>query len=422
MDSLKKVLILFIFIFLLNTYSFSFAEDLNLSGEGAILIDTDTSEILYEKNSHSQLYPASTTKIMTAILAIENGNMEDIVTIDEEVVNLTSGSHIALEPGEKLSLEQLLNALLIESANDAAFAIAKHISGSIEAFSKLMNEKAKSLGALNTNFINPNGLPNEDHKTTAYDLALIARYAMKNEKFRSIVKNYTYIIPVTNKKTEQRYLKSANKVLYSNEKIDVDGKLVPIKYDGVNGVKSGYTVAAQQCLVISLEKDGHNLIAVVLKSNGKNIYSDIHKLLNYGIENFENINLGFANKFIDNFKVDNGVVPFVSGVTKTDSHFIIRKGQKDKVQEKVIMDDLKAPISKGQTIGKVEYILDGKTISETDIISTMDVEPLPNPSLFKKILSKWYILLAVILIVVRIIAINKKKRRLRRRRTSLYRI
>jgi len=285
-----------------------------------------------------------------------------------------------------------------------------------------MNEKAKSIGALNTNFINPNGLPNEDHKTTAYDLALIARYAMQNEKFKSIVKNYTYIIPVTNKKSEPRYLKSANKLLYSNEKIDVDGKLVPIKYDGVNGVKSGYTVAAQQCLVISLEKDGHRLIAVVLKSNGKNIYSDIHKLLNYGITNFENVKFGFANKFIENFKVSNGVVPFVSGVTKTDSSFLIRKGQKDKIQEKLIIDSLEAPISKGEVIGKIEYALDGKVISETDIISTMDIEALPNPSFFKRTLSKWYIILPIFLILGRIVSLNKKRKRMKRRRASIYKI
>ncbi len=423
MDNLKKILVLFIFVFLFSTYSFSYADDLTLSGEGAILIDMDTSEILYEKNSHSQFYPASTTKIMTAILAIEHGNMEDIVTIDQEVVDLTDGSHIALEPGEQLSLEHLLNALLIESANDAAVAIAKHISGSVENFSKLMNEKAKSIGALNTNFINPNGLPNEEHITTAYDLALIGRYAMENEKFRSIVKNYTYTIPITNKKTEPRPLKSANRLLYSTEKIDVDGKLTPIKYDGVNGVKSGYTVAAQQCLVTSLEKDGHRLIAVVLKSNGKNIYSDIHKLLNYGIENFEKVKIGFANKFINNFNVNNGVIPFVAGVSKSDSHFIVRKDQKDKVEEKIIVDEtLEAPISKGQVIGKLEYLLNGKVVAETNIVSTMDVEKIPTPSIFKNILSKWYILVLIVLVFGRIVALNKKRKRQRRRRTSLYRV
>lgn len=423
MDSLRKILVLFVIVFLFCTYSFSFAEDLSLSGEGAILMDMDTGEILYEKNSHSQLYPASTTKIMTGILAIENGNMEDIVTIDQEVVNLTDGSHIALEPGEELTLEDLVNALLIESANDAALAIAKHISGSIEDFGKLMNEKAKSIGALNTNFINPNGLPNEEHLTTAYDLALIARYAMENEEFRSIVKNYTYTIPVTNRKTQERYLKSANRMLYSTEKINVDGKLTPIKYEGVTGVKSGYTIAAQQCLVTSFENDGHRLIAVVLKSNGKNIYSDIHKLLNYGREHFETVKIGFANKFINNFNVNNGVVPLVAGVTKTDCNYIVRKDQKDNITEKIIVDEnLEAPISKNQVIGKVEYLMNGKIIAETDIISTMDVDSLPTPSPAKNILSKWYIFVLVGIILMRIVVLSRRSKRRRRRRTSLYRV
>ncbi len=420
---MKRVLVLFVLVFLFSTYSFSYGANLNLSGEGAILIDMDTAEILYEKNPHSQFFPASTTKIMTAILAIENGNMEDIVTIDQEVVDLTDGSHIALEPGEQLSLEHLLNALLIESANDAAFAIAKHISGNIEEFNKLMNEKAKSLGTLNTNFVNPNGLPNEEHMTTAYDLALIARYAMKNDKFRSIVNNYTYTIPITNKKSETRYLKSANRLLYSTEKIDVDGKLTPIKYDGVNGVKSGYTVAAQQCLVTSYEKNGHKLIAVVLKASGKNIYSDMHKLLNYGIENFESIKIGFANRFVDNFNVDKGVMPIVSGITKTDSNFIVRKDQKDKIEERIIVNEpLEAPLSKGQVIGKLEYLLDGRVVAETDIVSTMEIEKEPTPSLFKIILSKWYFLILIAFILWRIVDLDKKRKRQRRRRTNLYRI
>ncbi len=208
----------FILLFLLATYNLSYAESLNLSGESAILIDMDTGQVLYAKNPHMKLQPASTTKIMTGILAIENGNMEDYVTIDDEIVKLTDGSHIALEPGEQVKFKDLLNALLIESANDAALALAKHISGSIDGFVKMMNDKAKEIGALNTNFVNPNGLTDENHLTTAYDLSLMAKYAMRNEIFREVVKNYTYIIPVTNKKNEERYLKSANKLLYSTQK------------------------------------------------------------------------------------------------------------------------------------------------------------------------------------------------------------
>lgn len=405
---------------ILSTYSPSYADDLNLSGESAILIDVDTLEILYSKNPHQKLYPASTTKVMTGILAIELGNMDDIVTVDQEVVDLTDGSHIALEPGEELSLEHLINALLIESANDAALAIAKHISGSIDEFVKLMNEKAKAIGALNTNFVNPNGLPHEEHLSTAYDLALMAKYAMENETFREIVKNYTYTIPITNKKSQERNLWSANRLLYSTERINVNGTQTTIKYEGVNGVKTGYTIAAGQCLVTSYEKDGHKLIAVVLKSSGKNIYSDIHKLLNYGTNNFEKVKIGYGNKFIDNFPVENGVIPFVAGITKSDTYYIVEKSKVDLIEEKITKKTLEAPISKGQVIGKVEYYLDGRKISETDIISTMDIDLIPVPTLLDKIKSKWYLIVFLLLFLIRLWNLNRRRKRYRRRRTTLF--
>jgi len=357
---------------------------------------------------------------MTGILAIELGNMDDIVTVDQEVVDLTDGSHIALEPGEELSLEHLINALLIESANDAALAIAKHISGSIDEFVKLMNEKAKAIGALNTNFVNPNGLPHEEHLSTAYDLALMAKYAMENETFREIVKNYTYTIPITNKKSQERNLWSANRLLYSTERINVNGTQTTIKYEGVNGVKTGYTIAAGQCLVTSYEKDGHKLIAVVLKSSGKNIYSDVHKLLNYGTNNFEKVKIGYGNKFIDNFPVENGVIPFVAGITKSDTYYIVEKSKVDLIEEKITKNTLEAPISKGQVIGKVEYYLDGRKISETDIISTMDIDLIPVPTLLDKIKSKWYLIVFLLLFLIRLWNLNRRRKRYRRRRTTLF--
>lgn len=420
---MKKIIILFIvFSVLFCTYSFSFGEDLDLFGESAILIDYDTLEVLYEKNAHKKLYPASTTKILTGILAIENADLNDIITIDQEVVDLRDGSHIALEPGEKLTLKQLLDALLIESANDAAIAIAKHISGSVDSFSKLMNEKAESIGALNTHFVNPSGLPDENHLTTAYDLAIIAKYAMENETFRDIVKNYRGSIPITNKKTEQRLLNSSNRILYSNEKILVDGDYVPIRYEGVNGVKTGYTHAAEYCLVTSLEKDGQKFIAVSLKSNRNNIYTDTHKLLNYGMENFKKTKIGFAGKFVDNFNIENGVMPIVPGVTKSDSFFILNKNNQDNITEKVILKkDLKAPIAKDEVIGKVQYMSGDKVIGESDILSTIDVRAVKAPTLISKLLSKWYIFALVGLFVFRFIVLyNRKKRRRRRRIKSLY--
>lgn len=412
---MKKVFLLCLLI-ILSTYSFSFGEELVLNGEGAILIDYDSKEILYEKNPHLPLYPASTTKIMTGILAIELGNLEDIVTVDQEVVNLTDGSHIALEPGEELKLKDMLNALLIESANDSALAIAKHISGSLDSFVKLMNDKAKELGAKNTNFVNPNGLHDDNHVATAYDLSLIARYAMENQTFRDYVKNYTASIEPTNKKTETRYLKSANRMLYSTDKIDVDGQVIPIKYEGVQGVKSGYTTKAQNCLVTYAEKDNKRLIAVVLKSNGKNVYSDSHKLLNYGFDNFDNIKLANKNEFIDNVEITNGVLPVAATVLENDLFFPIHKNKILKVEKKIIINDnIIAPVAKGDVLGKAEYYLEGRLIGETNILSTIDVEIDPMTKLSNRLLSKWYYFAFGLIIILRIIVLSIKRKRRRRR-------
>lgn len=418
---MRKVIFLCLMI-ILSTYSYSFGEELILNGEGAILIDYDSMEILYEKNPNLQLYPASTTKIITGILAIELGNLEDIVTIDQEVVNLTDGSHIALEPGEEVSLKDLVNALLIASSNDAALAIGKHISGSLDKFYELMNNKAKELGAKNTNFENPNGLHHENHVTTAYDLSLIARYAMENETFRSIVKNYTYTIEPTNKKTEARYLKSSNRLLYSTEKIDVNGQAIPIKYEGVQGVKTGYTSIAQNCLVTYAEKDNQRLISVVLKSNGRNIYSDTHKLLNFGFENFESVKLGNKNEFIDNVKITNGVLPVAAAVLENDYYFPIHKDNLSKVKRLVnINEEIIAPISKGDILGTTEYYLNDRLIGKGNILSTIDVEIDPMTKLSNRLLSKWYYFAFALIIILRIIILSIKKKK-RRRRRNIYSI
>lgn len=424
---LKKVVaLLFLSIALLSTYSFSYAQDqLELFGESAVLIDYDSLEILYEKNPHEKLFPASTTKIMTGILALENGNLSDVVTIEKDVVDMTDGTHIALEPGEELTLGELLDALLIESANDAANAIAKHISGSVDEFVDLMNEKAYSIGALNTHFKNPSGLPDEDHLTTAFDLALIAKYAMDNEAFSDIVRNYEGRIEPTNKKDEVRYLNSSNRLLYSEEKIMVDDKAVAIKFEGINGVKAGYTNAAQFCLVTSMERDGQKLIAVSLKSNRNNIYTDIHKLLGFGLNNFTRTKIGFSGKFLDNFDIEDGIIAFVPGITKTDSFSVLNPENMDDIEEVVVLTEgLKAPVSQDEVIGRVQYVLDGKVLAESDVVSAMDIRAVKRGSLFSKLLDKWYfVLLGGFILLRSITLLNRRRRRKKRRRTrALYKI
>lgn len=418
---LKRVITAILFLVLVAS-SISYAEGLNLTAESAILIDMDTGQVLYEKNPHLKLHPASTTKIMTGILAIENGNLNDVVTVDDETPYVIKGSHIALEPGEKLSLKDLLYALLIESANDSALVIAKHIAGTAEEFAKMMNDKAKELGALNTNFINPHGLTDENHLTTAYDLSLIARYAMKNETFREIVSNYTYTIPPTNKKDESRYLKSHNELLYSSKKIYVDGKMVPIKYEGTSGIKTGYTTEAGSCLVASAERNNKRLIAVVLKSTGNEMFSDIHKLFNYGFENFDKVTLATKNEFIQNFQVKNGKLPIAPGIIKDDFSYFLPKDYSDKVTQKIEVDEeLKAPIEEGQIIGKVNYYLDGELLGSVDIVSTISVERDSASTILEFIRNNWYIGAFLLISVIGTLGyIKQKKRRKKKYRRTYY--
>ncbi len=393
---------------------------LHIGAEAAILIDYDTGRILYQKNIHEKLFPASTTKMMTAILALENGNLNDYVTIDQEIVDLTYGSHIALDLGEKLTLEQLLNGMLIASANDCALAIAKHVGGSIDNFVLMMNEKAKELGALDTNFVNPNGLHDENHVSSAYDLALIGRYAMQFEEFRKIVTKVTYEIPPTNVKTETRYLKLTNKLLFSSEKVEIDGQLIPIKYPYALGVKTGYTSHAKNCLVSYAEKDGQNLLAVVLKANGNEVYQDTIELLNYGFDNFDNVVIGYKDQFIDNIPIKDGSVPYVAGVVDKDIAFPISKLDAQNIERKTILNEnLKAPISQGQIIGEIQYLLDGKLLGKANIISSAKVDISPYKKFPTNVIYNWYWFVFIFYIINSLHKKHQRKKKREKRKAML---
>lgn len=419
-DNLKKKFVLFlVLIMILNTYSFAAGQNFNLSGEGAILIDFDSGAVLYEKNMHQKLYPASTTKIMTAILAIEYGMMDDIVTVDPEVIGLTKGSHIALDYDEEMSFRDLIYALMTASANDAALALGKHVSGSLPAFIDLMNEKAKELGAHNTNFVNPNGLHDDNHYTTAYDLSLIAKYAMSNETFREFASKSSYTIEPTNKKDEPRYLFSTNSFFYGSENISLNGVTTPVKYDGVICGKTGYTPNAKNCLVTLAERNGQYLLTVVLKSDGKEVYADTHKLLNYGFNNFSSMIVGHANEFIDNVKIENGTLPYASIVIDKDVKYTMKANSLDKVERKIsINEDINAPLSKGDVVGKVEYYLDDSLIGEGNLVSTIEVPEVPPVKLYQVILEKWYLVVFALLFILRAANLYRKSRKRRRRRSS----
>ncbi len=254
-----------------------------VGAESAILMEAETGAILYAKNIHQKEYPASTTKILTCLIAAERCSLSEEVTFSYDAVFDTprDSNHIAIDPGEALTMEQCLNAILIRSANEVSFAVAEHITGEgWEPFGEIMNERAKELGAINSNFVNPNGLPDENHYTTAYDLAMIGRGFFANEMLCKMSTTYRLEIPSTSKQPDDIVEVSSNKLINGG-----------YKYEYLVGCKTGYTNDARSCLVSCAEKDGMKLICVVMRDEAPYQYEDTIALFNYGFSNFDKINV-----------------------------------------------------------------------------------------------------------------------------------
>ncbi|MTI70223.1 MAG: D-alanyl-D-alanine carboxypeptidase [Firmicutes bacterium] len=350
---MKRLIFLIILIVFLST-NFCFADTPSINGQSGVLMERDSGRILYSHNINKKLPMASTTKIMTALLALEKGNLADEVKISSKSVGI-EGSSIYLYNGEIIKLEDLIYGLMLRSGNDAAVAIANHISGSVEEFANLMNKRAKEIGAINTNFTNPHGLHNSNHYTTAYDLALITRVALKNRKFREIVSENLWV----SKRNQNQYFFNKNKTIS--------------QYKYGDGVKIGYTTKAGRCLVASATKDKMQLIAVVL--NDYSWFNDCYRLFDYGFNNYDSLVVYDNKQFIKNVTVLNGKkskIPIV-----TESNLILPVTEKEKNKIKIFIDapkEIKAPINKGQKIGKVKVYLEGELITTSDLLANKDVK------------------------------------------------
>ena len=248
-------------------------------------MDLDTGTILYQKNIEQKYYPASITKILTALIAIEKSEMDEVVTFSADAVYKTKGgSSISRDIGEKMTMEECLYALMLESANECAYAVAEHVGGSIKKFVKMMNDKAKELGCTSSNFANPHGLTNKKHYVTAKDMALIAKAAYENETFRLICGTKQYTIPPTNKHKENTYLTNHHLMLYPRD-------TAAYLYEYCIGGKTGYTVAAGSTLVTYAQKDGMSLVAVILSSSSPEYWNETRSLFDFGFENFHLCNV-----------------------------------------------------------------------------------------------------------------------------------
>lgn len=249
-----------------------------------ILMEMTTGTVLYEKNSEEKNYPASITKILTTLIALENSDLNEIVTFSDEAIDNTIGSGIARDYGEQMTMEQCLYAIMLASANECAYAVAEHVGGTMENFVAMMNAKAAELGCTNTHFSNPHGLYEDEHYTCAKDMALIAQAAYENETFRIITGTARYTIPPTNKHEEETPLQNHNEMLYPWQHMQY-------RYEYCTGGKTGYTDIARSTLVTFAEKDGMKLVCVVMRTESPNQWKDSINLFNFAFDNFQIYNV-----------------------------------------------------------------------------------------------------------------------------------
>jgi serine-type D-Ala-D-Ala carboxypeptidase (penicillin-binding protein 5/6) len=391
----------------------------------AVLMDAETGAALYVKNAHEITFPASTTKVLTALLVLENTALTDVLHIDYEPG--VTGSSMYILPGESFTVETLLRALLIRSANDAAEVLARHIAGSVEAFADLMNQRAAQLGALNTHFVNPHGLPHEEHVTTAYDLALISREAMKYELFREIVASRSLIIPETSE-MEQRVYNNSNRFLWGvgpRHQMIYQGQSTNIAYEPVDGIKTGYTNSARNCLISSALFNDQRFIAVVLNAEQENVYTDSRTLLDYGFQFFHHLTLVEAGVMTGTVPVINGTADSVSLYTdQTIRHVFPRNVLPDDIRREIHLpdEDVQAPVEDGASLGWIDYYYADEYLGQVKLITheTIDFEPL-----YMRISPVAYgsagFLLLFLLWQGQVYRLRRKRQKNRQRRAARYR-
>lgn len=372
---LKKVIISTVLCFtIMLTVAFpirvSAETDDNITAPSAILMETSTGKILYEKNSHEKRPCASVTKIMTLLLvfeAIDNGklSLDDTITASEHASSM-GGSDIWLETGETMSADDMIKATVVASANDAAVALAEHISGSEDAFVDSMNKRAKELKMKDTVFKNCNGLDEDGHVTSAYDVAVMSKELMKHEK----IFDYTSIW-LDNLRNGKTQIVNTNKLLKT--------------YNGITGLKTGTTNDAGCCMSASAKRGDVSLVAVVLGcKTGKERFSDAAALLDYGFANISVKELKLPDKFPSQIKVDGGMEKSVNINCDVSSKIAVDKSKNVEIKSKTeLPESISAPVKKNQKIGELVYTVDGKTVKKCDITADGAVDSVSFGAVFK---------------------------------------
>lgn len=354
---------------------------LNLESGATILIEQSTGQILYSHNAHEQLRPASVTKVMSILLIMEqidSGNLSytDAVPCSENARSM-GGSQIWLDPRETLTVDEMLKAICVVSANDCVVAMAEHIAGSEEAFVQMMNDKAQKLGMNDTTFKNCHGIDEDGHVTSAYDIALMSRELLT--KHPNITKYTT--IWMDSLRGGKSQLVNTNKLIKT--------------YRGITGLKTGSTSLALYNLSASATRDGLSLIAVIMKAPSTKVrFAEAQKLLDYGFNKFSFKSFGNRGDVIQSVSVNKGVKNSTDAVLENSAGTLIEKGKENQVTQSIeINPNIEAPIKKGDVVGKVVFSLDGNELSSTNLVASCDVDKINLFTMSKKIIYSWVDLL-----------------------------
>ncbi|HWR60501.1 MAG TPA: D-alanyl-D-alanine carboxypeptidase family protein, partial [Clostridia bacterium] len=342
-------------------------DDMNLDCKSALLMDYGTGKVIYEQNPHEKLAPASVTKVMTMLLvmeALDSGKIsyDDKVTISTQASSKNNkGTMLLLEAGEVRTVKELLYGIAVESANDACIAMAEHISGSEDEFVKLMNKRAKELGAVDTNFVNPNGLPADGHVTSAYDLALMSKELLKHEKIFEFISKYMVKVYVGKKNNVLRELVNKNKMI----------KL----YNDVDGIKTGWTEDAGYCISVTAKRGNMRLISVVMGSPKVDIRNrEARKLIDYGFANYSSFPAVKKGEKIQQVRVSKGSSLTVNAVTDRDISVLLAKGEEKNIKaEAQLPEIINAPVKKGERLGEIIISVDDKEVGRYDLVCDADI-------------------------------------------------
>ncbi|WP_164880478.1 serine hydrolase [Clostridium manihotivorum] len=382
-----------------------------VESEAAVLMDVNTGDIIYDKNANKPLAPASTTKVMTALLTLEKAKLDDKVTISK-VPPTAEGTSIGLKEGEIYTVNDLLHGLLLESANDCAEALAEHVGGSMDNFVKMMNERAKQLGANNTNFVNPSGLYEPGHLTTAHDLSLMLKEAIKNPTFVKICRTQVYKFPPSNLDGNEKWVSTKDELIRKNS---------PHEYQYALAGKTGYTTLSKHTFTAAAEKDGHTLIVSMLYSQSKQFYfDDAKKLFEYGFKNYKPIKLYCKGDEVASYNVTKSLsVPLIA--TKDIYYLINKNDYKPNLSDNDIKNNLapkitiksanleKTSFKQGQEILDSDVTVKGKELCDLKLASSIDREYkgiLPTSASYKNI-KPFVLALAIAITSIFLITLRK---------------